>query len=74
MYVCACLSFHLKMTKCHREISESGAGTYAFLRERWSWIVKEIGLNGKKRQSKINKKCGINEMECGGREMSGSEI
>lgn len=33
-----------------------------------------IGFSGRKRQSRINKKCAINEMEYGGREAPGREI
>lgn len=69
------------MTKCHRigegtiiEVIYVCVRKYAFVCELWSWIEKAIGLNGKKRRSKINKKCGINEMERGGRGMCGSEI
>lgn len=66
LYVC--VHFHIKMTKCHGEIKESGIMEVICVCELWSWTVKDIGHDGKKRQSKRNKKCGINETKCRGLE------
>lgn len=48
---------------------------YALLCEPWGWVEKKrLDSEGGKDEAKINKKCAINEMKCGGREMPGSEI
>lgn len=85
--VCVCVIFlqNDKMPQTNkRKCSRQGYGEItsvcvwecmnSYVSHRVGWLGKMIGFSGRKRQSRINKKCAINEMEYGGREAPGREI